>query len=88
MPHPVGFRVAKLLRPDVGDGQLDLASAAVECSEDRIIRGVAPDELLGGLDMPGALDADNPVRWASQENDLARMGIRLAADVVDLDLPA
>src|SRR5271157_1441343 len=86
--RPVGCRVAKLLRTDVGDGQLDLASAPVECSEDRIIRGVAPDELLGGLDMPGSLDPDNPVRGASQENDFARLGIHLAADVVDLDLPA
>ena len=84
----IALRVAERQRPDVGDPHVDLAAFAMEGPQDRVVGLLAVDEPLGRLDVPRALDPDDPVARPRQEDHLARLRSSRLRSSSDLDLPA
>ncbi len=87
-PRPVAFRVAERPRADIRHPHVGLAAVAIERSQDRVVGALAPDEPFRRVGMAGLFDPNHPEAGPGEEDDLTRLGVVLAPDVLDIDFPA
>ncbi len=84
----IALGIAKRSRSDVGDANVDLTTPLGQGTQDGVIGRVAVNKPLGCDRSADLSDSHDPVTGTRQEDDLARLRVIRASDVVDLDLPA
>ena len=87
-PCPVAFRVAERPRAHVGNPHVGLAPVPVERSQDRVVGPLAPDEPFRRIGVARAFHPNDPEAGSGKKDDLTRLRVVLAPDVLDIDLPA